>query len=57
MLTSLRKLSLRLCLQGVAAGATDRVVGPTGDKNPKRASLQYREARGQNLVDEPNATS
>src|SRR6266498_1971811 len=35
MLTSLRKVPLRLSLRGVAAGATDRVVGPTGEDEPQ----------------------
>jgi hypothetical protein len=35
MLTSARKVSLRLSLERVATGATDRVVGPTGEDEPQ----------------------
>jgi hypothetical protein len=38
MLTSHRKVSLRLCLARVAAGATDRVVGPTGEDEPQEGN-------------------
>jgi hypothetical protein len=38
MLTSGRKVPLRLCLQGVAAGAADRVVGPTGEDEPQEGN-------------------
>src|SRR5207247_7898564 len=55
MLTSARKVPLRLCLLRGATGAADRVVGSTGEDEPQEGIAQI--PRPRNPKPDPTGTS